>query len=126
MTTGSILLILGLFILVAIFVATPLIRGERLGAGLDPERSHWIAERERTLDALLELDFDQQLGKVPPDVYAEQRQGLMRQGAEALKQLEALGEGAEETAPQQAVGRAATYSDAQLEALIAKRKKRVG
>jgi len=128
MGAGSILLILALLILVALFVARPLVQGERLGAGLDPERSHWIAERERALEALLELDFDHQLGKVPPEVYAEHRQTLMRQGAEALKHLERL-----ESAPEKAVsppnkskrGRAGS-TDAELESMIARRKQQVG
>jgi hypothetical protein len=127
MALGSILLILALLILVALFVARPLAQEESLGAGLDPERSHWIAERERALEALQELDFDHQLGKVPPEVYTEHRQTLMRQGAEALRQLEALDEkGAAPPARKQGPrGRSEAYSDAKLEAMIAKRKKQV-
>lgn len=128
MGLGSFLLILALLALVALFVAAPLLRDQRLGPGLDSERSHWIAERERALDALLELDFDHQLGKVPEEVYAEQRQALLGLGAEALRRLEALAPAEESTSaeePKRKQG-ARTYSDADLEALIAERKKQVG
>ena len=128
MGLGSILLILALLCLVALFVALPLLRDQRLGPGLDAERSHWIAERERALEALLELDFDHQLGKVPEEVYAEQRRLLLRQGAEALRRLEALtpADGAQPTATGARDRSGKVYSDADLDALIAKRKKQVG
>jgi hypothetical protein len=67
------------------------------------------------------------LGKVPPEVYAEHRQTLMRQGAEALKHLERL-----ESAPGKAVpspkkskqGKTGA-TDAELESMIARRKQQV-
>lgn len=124
MGLGSILLILALLSLVALFVALPLLRDQRLGPGLDAERSHWIAERERALEALLELDFDYQLGKVPEEIFTEQRRSLLRQGAEALKRLEALAPADDPLSAEAGEGdrRAKAYTDAELEALIAKRK----
>lgn len=124
MALGSILLILALLVLVAFVVAGPMLQDEQIGPGPDSERSHWIAERERALEALLELDFDQQLGKVPPEVYAEHRQMLVRQGSEALKRLEALTQADNKPSQKTKQGRRAKeHSDTDLEALIAKRKK---
>ncbi|MBI3159092.1 MAG: zinc ribbon domain-containing protein [Chloroflexi bacterium] len=91
MDIGSILLILALALLVAAFVARPLLAGH---SSVVSEREHRIsallAERDRLLDALLELDFDNQMGKVPEDIYPAQRASLMGRAAEVLKELDAL------------------------------------
>lgn len=128
MGLGSVLLILALLILVALFVARPLVEGENLDWRGDPERSTWLAERERVLDALLELDFDHQLDKVPDEVYAVQRQRLLAQGAEALKHLDALDKGQTgQKSVEKALGKrkqAGKGKRDELEALIAAHKAR--
>lgn len=126
MGLGSVLLILALLILVALFVSRPLVGEEHPHWTGDPERSHWLAERERVLDALLELDFDRQLGKVPDDAYAEQRQRLLAQGAGALKRLDALGAevGVRERVAKALAGRKKVGQKDDLEALIAAHKAR--
>ncbi len=52
------------------------------------QRSFLMAERERIIAALQELDFDFQLGKIPPDEYPAQRAELMKKGADVLRQLD--------------------------------------
>lgn len=91
MPLGSVFLFLALLILVAFIVARPLTQDGEDDEGLDQNTSHWVAERERVLDALAELDTDSQMGKVPPDVYKLQRNQLVAKGALALENLEALG-----------------------------------
>jgi hypothetical protein len=49
-----------------------------------------MAERDRLITALQELDFDQALGKVPDDEYQYQRAELVQRGVSVLKQLDDL------------------------------------
>jgi hypothetical protein len=88
MALGSLLLFLGLLIVVALIVAKPLAEGKASEVQTQDQVSRWLAERERILDALAELDADWQMGKVPEDVYPSQRRQLIAKGAHALKQLE--------------------------------------
>lgn len=124
MAFGSLLLIGALIILVALVVARPLVTGEQFGPGRDSQTSHWLAERERALDALLELDFDRQMDKVPDAVYAEQRARLVGNAAEAMQALDEL-EAADPAAVATALDekRARTVSEAQLKRLLAARRK---
>lgn len=99
MDIGSILLIGSLAVLVMMFVSRPFFeRGaenkplvERK-AHLQEEhvRSSLLAERDRLLTALRELEFDQTLGKIPEEDYPVQRAHLMQQAAHVLRQLDAL------------------------------------
>ena len=77
-------------ILVALLVARPLVTGAQFGPGRNSQSSHWLAERERALDALLELDFDREMNKVPDEVYAAQRARLVAQAAAAMQALDQL------------------------------------
>jgi hypothetical protein len=49
-----------------------------------------LAERDRVIQALQELDFDFKLGKVPEDAYPEQRSTLLKRGAAILQRLDTL------------------------------------
>lgn len=85
---GSLLLFLALLLLAALFVARPL-----LSAAEDEQDARLedaLALRQRILDALVELDADWELGKIPEDIYPAQRQQLLAEGAAALKALEAI------------------------------------
>jgi hypothetical protein len=91
MDIGSIFLFLGLFILVAIFISRPFF--ERSASAMTQEEHEYsalLAERDRLLNALQELDFDHALGKIPEDEYPAQRAALLQRGAETLRQLDAL------------------------------------
>ena len=80
MDLGSILLILALSIITAAFIAYPLVNQTAKGVGqADIELSAMLANRDRLLDSLLDLDSSQELGKVSEELYAEQRQRLMMQ-----------------------------------------------
>lgn len=54
------------------------------------ELSSLLAERERVINALKELDFDNQVGKIPADVYPEQRKSLLAHGAGILRRIDEL------------------------------------
>jgi hypothetical protein len=99
MDFGSILMILSLAVIVALFVSQPLIarrpastqQGQRQARAEDHQRSALLAERDRLLIALHDLDFDHTLGKIPAEDYPDQRALLLRNGADVLRQLEAMG-----------------------------------
>lgn len=89
MDLGSILLSLSLLILVVIFIGRPLFdRRAVLVSEEEHNLSALLAERDRILDALAELDFDYELGKIPDEIYARQRESLLVRGAEVLRQLD--------------------------------------
>jgi hypothetical protein len=89
MDIGSIFLILALLILVAAFITQPL--RERRSVAVSEEEhtlSHLLAERDRLLTALAELDFDHDLGKIPQEIYPLQRGNLLERATEVLRQLD--------------------------------------
>ena len=100
MDIGSILMILGLAILVVLFVIKPLIdistdkklvsRSVLVNEN-DQKRSVLLAERDRILRSLQELEFDNTLGKIPEEDYPFQRQMLMQNGADVIRSLDELG-----------------------------------
>ena len=49
-----------------------------------------LAERDRLLNALQELDFDYTLGKIPGEDYPAQRAVLLQRYADALRKLDAF------------------------------------
>jgi len=95
MDIGSILLILALMIVVALFISRPLFERKASTtivslASEDHELSSLLAERDRILNALQELDFDYTLGKIPSEDYPEQRALLLRQGSNVLRRLDEI------------------------------------
>jgi hypothetical protein len=90
MELQAILLLLGVLLLVAAFVSRPFVQTARRLAANDRTRSALLAERERLLTALRELDFDYSLGKIPEEDYPAQRAELIRNGAEVIRKLDEL------------------------------------
>ena len=90
MDLGSLFFLIALFILVAIFIARPLLDRKAVGVTEEEQAfSTWLARRDRVLDALQELDFDYKLGKIPEADYPVSRAALLQQGAEILKIMDA-------------------------------------
>jgi rubrerythrin len=112
MDIGSLFLILGLLILVGLFVARPFFeRTARVVSQEEQALSALMAERDRVLNALQELDFDYALQKIPEAEYPAQRAILLQKGVEILRQIDAF-------QPQAA----ATDVEARIEAAIAARR----
>lgn len=89
MDIGSILLILALLMLVGLFIARPLLERKAVGVSQeDHELSALLAERDRLINALQELDFDHSLGKIPDVDYPLQRDSLLQRGAAVLRQID--------------------------------------
>jgi hypothetical protein len=101
MDIGSIFLILALLLLVGLFVSRPFFERSKDLPGLVSNietdgRSVLLAERDRVLTALQELDFDHALGKIPKEDYPIQREILRQRGVEILRELDAIQEAGEE------------------------------
>lgn len=94
MEIGSLFLIFALLILVGLFVSRPFYEKKAAVGRDDHDLSALLAEKERTLIALRDLDFDFTLGKIPAEEYPVQRALLVRQGAEILRRIDALQGGA--------------------------------
>lgn len=91
MDIGSFFLLLGLFILVALYISRPfVVRTARSVSPEEKQLSHLFAEQERLITALQELDFDHSLGKIPEADYPTQRSTLLSQAAETMRQLDQL------------------------------------
>jgi len=91
MDIGSIFLILAVLLLVLLYVGRPFLDGRSsLVTKESQEMSHLLAERDRVLNALQELEFDFQLGKIPAEDYPQQRELMLRHGAETLRQIDEL------------------------------------
>ena len=88
MDVGTIFLLLALVIFVAGFIFRPFRDGGPEVWEEDIELSELLSERERILNALVELDFDNELGKVPEEIYLPQRDYLLAIGAEVMKRLD--------------------------------------
>jgi hypothetical protein len=91
MEISSILLLLAVVILVAVYLYAPLTQNARkIRSGESHELSALKAERDRVINSLQELDFDHNLGKVPLEEYPEQRAALLQRGADILRKLDEL------------------------------------
>jgi len=94
MDAGAILLALALLIIVAAFIMRPLVQGHAPsrngGVRAESKREVLLRQRDLIYAAIRELDFDFRLGKVSDEDYRPQRERLVAQGVETLKQLDAL------------------------------------
>lgn len=128
MDLAAILFLIALLLTVSLYLMTPLMGNRsRRSAEESQESSSLLAEHERLLNALQELDFDFQLGKIPEEDYPVQRADLVRKGAEVLKKLDAIAASRPQPRPS-AVGssvpaRAGALSDDDIESLLAARRK---
>jgi hypothetical protein len=90
MDIGAIFFTLAVVTLVGMYVGQPFIqRRGRRATQEDHEVSALMAEYDRAVNTLQELDFDNALGKVPAEDYPRQRAELLAQGAELLRMLDA-------------------------------------
>jgi hypothetical protein len=91
MEAGSILFALAMLILVGVYLAGPLSNpAQRRTGKANGTLSALIAERERLLDAIQELEIDHSMGKVLGDGYHRQRGLLASQGAQVLRRIDEL------------------------------------
>jgi hypothetical protein len=111
-------------------------RDRRARAVESQEISTLKAERDRVINALQELDFDHNLGKIPAGEYPGQRAELLQKGAQILRRLDELEPAAASTRNVEgriesaiAAGRADSSADAgqltndDIESMIAARRR---
>jgi rubrerythrin len=91
MDIGAIFFILAVVTLVAMYVGQPYIQSRgRRATQEDREYSTLMAEYDRAVNTLQELDFDNALGKVPAEDYPAQRAELLSKGADLLRKLDSF------------------------------------
>jgi len=88
MDTGAIFLLLALFVLVGLFLYRPFAMRIRRRSSQNPALSTLLAEHDRVLATIQELDFDQIVGKIPAEEYPAQRAALLQRGADILRQID--------------------------------------
>jgi len=87
----SIFFTLGILILIGVYLYVPFLeRRARRVTVEEYESSSLLAERERVVNSLQELESDYQLGKVPEEDYPTQRANLLQRGADVLRKLDEL------------------------------------
>ena len=91
MQLTAILVSLALLILVAVYLYAPFIQKRaRRVTEEEHELSALLAERDRVINSLQELDFDYKLGKIPEEDYPAQRASLLQSGAEILRKIDTI------------------------------------
>ncbi len=137
MDIGSIFFLLGLFILVVLYITRPfLVRRAVMVTKEEQTLSTLLAEKERLLSTLQELDFDYNLGKIPDEDYPDQRQALLTETVQLMKQLDAINRSETPSRPLEQIEKsladrqtmrrqivADAAPDDELEALIAARRR---
>src|ERR1051326_6325303 len=82
---------LAVLILVGMYLYAPFIeRRARRVTEEEHELSALMAERDRVINSLQELDFDFKLGKIPEEDYPIQRSTLLQKGADILRKIDTL------------------------------------
>jgi len=113
MELSAIFFSLAVLILVGMYLYAPFMeRRARRVTEEEHELSALMAERDRVINSLQELDFDFKLGKIPEDDYPTQRAGLLQKGADILRKIDSF-------APQAGSGQ---DTEARLERVIAARR----
>lgn len=82
---------LAILILVGIYLYAPFMeRRARRVTEEEHELSTLMAERDRVINSLQELDFDFKLGKIPEEDYPAQRTSLLQKGADLLRRIDSI------------------------------------
>ncbi|SRR6266508_2335622 len=118
---------LAVLILVGMYLYAPFIeRRARRVTEEEHELSALMAERDRVINSLQELDFDFKLGKIPEEDYPMQRSSLLQKGADILRKIDSLAlrstQVDTETRIEQAIA-APEVSDDDLESMISTRRR---
>jgi hypothetical protein len=130
MDLGSFFLIFTVVLLVGLFVSRPFFDPKLAPSSpsnsvspnedQDQQYSTLMAEYERVLNTLQEMDFDYILGKIPEEDYQQQRSNILQSGASLLRQLDDLQRQPDQ--PQPESGLSSLSAEERLEAAIAARR----
>lgn len=129
MDIGALLLFLALLLAVAVFVMRPFLKPESFDPQqrladevVDHRHSALLAEKDRLLTALAELDFDNRLKKIPEEDYPEMRAELVTSTAEVMRQLDDM-DGHPAVSPSPDEGQPDEFEQ-EIERLLAQRRKK--
>lgn len=91
MDFGSLFFVIGLLLVVGVFLARPFVehQGEVVSQA-EREMSALRAQYDRYLSRLTDLEMDMEQGKLIESQYLAQRREMLSQGAEVLRQMDAL------------------------------------
>ena len=93
MDFAAFILTFAVLLLVGLYLYFPFLRGYgRRVTHEEHELSALMAEQDRMLSSLQELDFDYKLGKIPEEDYPIQRNSLLQKGADVMRKIDALQE----------------------------------
>lgn len=91
MDVGSLLVMIALGVLAAVFIARPLIEGRAPAAGENEVTlSAKKAELEHVLGLIQDLDMDHAMAKVLPEDYKAARPELIQRGAALMREIDGL------------------------------------
>jgi hypothetical protein len=120
MDLASWMAVLAVAILAIAFIARPFIEKDGFAVTEKGKASSTLlAERDRIITVLQELELDYAMGKVSQEDYQIQRENWVRQGASIMKQLDELGVGVTVASTN---GSVLKELDAEVEAAIARRR----
>jgi rubrerythrin len=113
MELGAIFLTLSVIVITGLFITRPFWEDRRARSisAEEHQLSSLLAERDRLLTALQELDFDHTLGKIPAEDYPNMRAELLRMASETLRKLD-----------EAQAGSPASDAESRIEAAIAARR----
>lgn len=122
MELGSLIIVLFIFLLSGIFILRPfLVSTETRGRSGTTIRDSLVADRERLLHAIEELDLELELKKISPEDHTRNRDILLAEAAKVLKELDNL----PKTSANKRKKPAHVQEDDNLEKLIADRRKQL-
>lgn len=92
MDIGAIFLLVSVGLLTVLFVARPFLERRRVSGtpAVNQQLSSLLAERDRLIGALQDLDFDFSLGKIPSQDYPTMRANLLQRASDVLRHLDEL------------------------------------
>lgn len=123
MEIGAIFFTLAVITLVGMYVGQPYIqRRGRRATQEDHDVSALMADYDRAVNTLQELDFDNALGKVPAEDYPRQRAEVLAKGADLLRKLDALTPNPSSSPSGAAKGGGERDAESRLEAAVASRR----
>ena len=120
MTLTSLIIVLFIFIMAGLIVLRPFL--DRVDGKISRTAGLYdslLAERERLLSAIEELDLDLELKKISPAEYAEDRANLLSQAADMFRELDRVSK------PKTGKKSATTNQDDDLEKMIHDRRKKL-
>ena len=93
MDFAAFILTFAVLLLVGLYLYFPFLRGYgRRITHEEHELSALMAEQDRVLSSLQELDFDYKLGTIPEAEYPIQRNNLLQKGSEVMRKIDSLQE----------------------------------